>query len=124
MYPNQPESFRSAVKEVDMALLYLKEEKENPIPQDSFREETLRELEKFGLVKKLSNGNYLITTKGVYARQMGAFRYMEMKKSEDFFSDYSPARYENRKTQIQSTFLLALVILLVLFVTFKEDFFR
>lgn len=107
-----------------MALLYLKEERENAIPQDSFREETLKQLEKFDLVKKLNNGNYLITTKGIYARQMGAFRYMEMKKSEDFFSDYSPARYETKKNQIQTTFLLALVILLVLFVTFKEDFFR
>lgn len=113
-----------AVKEVDMALLYIKEEKENSIPQDSFREETLNQLEKYDLVKKLPNDNYIITKKGIYARQMGAFRYMEMKRAENFFSDYSSEKYENKKDQIQATFLLALVLLLILLVTFKEDFFR
>lgn len=113
-----------AVKEVDMALLYIKEEKENSIPQDSFREETLNQLEKYDLIKKLPNDNYIITKKGIYARQMGAFRYIEMERSENFFSDYSPEKYEHKKIQIQATFLLALVLLIILLVTFKEDLFR
>lgn len=112
-----------AAKEVDMALLYLKAGKENPIPQDSFREETLDQLESFHLVKKMTNGNYLITKQGLYARQLGAFKYMEMKKSEDFFSDYSPDRYNNKKKLIRTSYLVALILLLGLFMVFKEDFF-
>ncbi len=118
------ENTRFAVKEVDMALRYIKEEKENSIPQDSFRKETLNELEKYDLIKQLSNNKYVITPKGIYARKMGAFIYIEMKRSENFFSDYSIEKYEHKKHQIQATFILALVLLLILFVTFKEDFFR
>lgn len=121
---NYPENIRFAVKEVDMALLFIKEEKENSIPQDSFRQETLEELEKFDLIKKLPNNKYIITPKGTYARQMGAYRYMEMKRSENFFSDYSAEKHKNKKNQIQATFALALMLLIILFVTFKEDFFH
>lgn len=119
-----PENTRFAVKEVDMALLFIKEERENSIPQDSFRNETLQELEKFDLIKKLPNNKYIITKKGTYARQMGAFRYMEMKRSENFFSDYSEEKYETKKNQIQATFALAIMLLIILFVTFKDDFFH
>lgn len=110
------------LKEVDMALNYLKVDQENYIPQDSFRDETMDQLQKFGLVEKLQNGTYAITDLGVYARQLGAFKYMEMKKSEDFFSDYSPARYESQKKLIKTSFLIALFLLLILFIAFKEDF--
>lgn len=119
-----PENTRFAIKEVDMALLFIKENRENSIPQDSFRNETLEELETFGLIKKLPNNKYIITTKGTYARQMGAFKYIEMKKSELFFSDYSAKKYEIKKSQIQATFALALMFLIILFVTFKDDFFH
>lgn len=110
------------VKEVDMALNYLKVDQENSIPQDSFRDETMDQLQKFGLVEKLQNGTYAITDRGIYARQLGAFKYIEMKKSEDFFSDYSPERYENQKKLIQTSFYIALVLLLILFITLREDF--
>lgn len=117
-------SSKYPLKEVDMALNYLKADQENSIPQDSFRDETMNQLQKFGLVEKLSNGSYAITDRGIYARQLGAFKYIEMKKSEDFFSDYSPARYESQKKLIQTSFLIILFLLLVLFITFKEDFFN
>ncbi len=110
------------LKEVDMALNYLKVDQENSIPQDSFRDETMNQLQKFGLVERLQNGKYAITDKGIYARQLGAFKYIEMKKSEDFFSDYSPKRYESQKKLIQTSFFLALVLLLILFVALKDDF--
>lgn len=123
MNPPKPLCTGYAAKEVDMALLYLKAGKENPIPQDSFREETLDQLEQYDLVKKLANGNYLITKQGIYARQLGAFKYMELKKSEDFFSDYSPAMYNSKKRIIRTSYLVALILLLGLFIVFKEDFF-
>src|SRR5690606_39367780 len=91
------------VKEIDLALKYMKEEKENTIPQDSFSNTTLDELEKFKLVRKLSNGKYVITEKGSHAKQLGAFRYIEMKKSENYFSDFSQEkRSEEHTSELQS----------------------
>lgn len=112
-----------AAKEVDMALLYIKAGKENSIPQDSFREETLDQLESFDLIKKLPNGNYSITEEGLYARQLGAFKYMEMKKAEKFFGNYSPGTYNNKKKLISTSYLIALLLLLGLFMVLKNDFF-
>lgn len=111
------------VKEIDLALKYMKEEKENVIPQDSFSNATMEELEKFSLIKKLPNGKYIITEKGSYAKQLGAFRYIEMKKSENYFSDFSTEKYNENKRLIDITFLLALGVLLILFIIMKEDFF-
>jgi len=111
------------VKEIDLALKYMKEEKENTIPQDSFSNTTLDELEKFKLVRKLSNGKYVITEKGSYAKQLGAFRYIEMKKSENYFSDFSQEKYNDNKRLIDITFVVALGVLLILFIVMKDDFF-
>lgn len=111
------------VKEIDLALKYMKEEKENSIPQDSFSNATLAELEKYKLIEKLSNGKYVITEKGSYAKQLGAFRYIEMKKSENYFLDFSAEKYNDNKRLIDITFILALGILLFLFIIMKEDFF-
>lgn len=122
MSPSDSKPSKYPLKEVDMALNYLKVDQENSIPQDSFRDETMNQLQKFGLVERLPNGSYAITDRGIYARQLGAFKYIEMKRSEDFFSDYSPERYESQKRLIQTSFLVALVLLLILFVAMKEDF--
>lgn len=111
------------VKEIDLALKYMKEEKENIIPQDSFSSATLAELEKFKLIEKLPNGKYVITEKGSYAKQLGAFRYIEMKKSENYFSDFSAERYNENKRLIDTAFFLVLGILLILFIVMKDDFF-
>jgi len=111
------------VKEIDLALKYMKEEKENAIPQDSFSNSTLDELEKFKLVKKLSNGKYVITEKGSYAKQLGAFRYIEMKKSENYFSNFSQEKFNDNKRLIDTTFVIALGVLLILFIIMKDDFF-
>lgn len=111
------------VKEIDLALKYMKEEKENVIPQDSFSNSTLNELEKFKLVEKLPNGKYIITEKGSYAKQLGAFRYIEMKKSENYFSDFSTEKYNDNKRLIDTTYLLVLGLLLILFIILKDDFF-
>ena len=122
MSPSDTKPNTYPLKEVDMALNYLKVDQENSIPQDSFRDETMNQLQKFGLVERLSNGTYAITDRGIYARQLGAFNYIEMKKSEEFFSDYSPERYESQKKLIETSFLIALVLLLILFIAMKEDF--
>lgn len=111
------------VKEIDLALKYMKEEKENVIPQDSFSKATLNELEKFKLIEKLSNGKYVITEKGKYAKQLGAFRYIEMKKSETYFSDFSVEKYNDNKRLIDTAFIIALGVLLLLFIIMKDDFF-
>lgn len=107
-----------------MALRYIREERENVIPQDSFREDTLNELEDFNLIKKLPNGTYTITEQGLYARKMGAYQYIEMKKSEKFFSDYSPEKYNSKKKLIDVTFMVSLLLLIILFFTYREDFFQ
>ena len=111
------------VKEIDLALRFMKEKKENVIPQDSFSTSTLDELEKYKLINKLENGKYVITEKGSYAKQLGAFRYIEMKKSEIYFSDYSPEKYNDNKRLIDVTFILALGLILILFIVMREDFF-
>ncbi len=111
------------VKEIDLALKYMKEEQENYIPQDSFSTKTLNELEKYKLIEKLPNGKYIITKKGSYAKQLGAFRYIEMKKSEIYFSDFSVEKYNENKRLIDTAFLLALGIILILFIIMKDDFF-
>ncbi|CAN5158596.1 hypothetical protein BH23BAC2_BH23BAC2_23430 [soil metagenome] len=111
------------VKEIDLALNYIKEEKENSIPQDSFQEATLIELEKYKLIERRPNGKYVITEKGSYAKQLGAFRYIEMKKSENYFSNYSTQKYNDNKKLIDYAFLLAMMLLLILFVFMKDDFF-
>jgi len=111
------------VKEIDLALRFMKEKKENVIPQDSFSTSTLDELEKYKLITKLENGKYVITEKGSYAKQLGAFRYIEMKKSENYFSDYSPEKYSDNKRLIDVTFILALGLILILFIVMREDFF-
>lgn len=111
------------VKEIDLALKYMKEEKENSIPQDSFSDSTIKELEKFNLIEKLPNGKYKITEKGSYAKKLGAFRYIEMKKSETYFSDFSTEKFNENKKLIDTIFILALGALLVLFIIMKEDFF-
>lgn len=112
------------VKEIDLALKYMKEERENEIPQDSFSNTTLNELEKFKLVEKLPNGKYIVTERGSYAKQLGAFRYIEMKKSENYFSDFSLEQYNENKRIIDTIFLLALGIILILFIVMKDDFFN
>ena len=112
------------VKEIDLALKFMKEERENVIPQDSFSDSTLDELEKFKLIKKLSNGKYILTEKGAYAKQLGAFRYIEMKKSENYFSDFSEEKYNDNKRLIDITFVIALGVLLILFIIMKDDFFN
>ena len=101
----------------------MKEEKENIIPQDSFSNATLDELENYKLIRKLENGKYVITEKGSYAKQLGAFRYIEMKKSEKYFSNFSTEKYNDNKRLIDITFLLALGVLLILFIVMREDFF-
>ncbi|UJH92145.1 hypothetical protein LZ575_06075 [Antarcticibacterium sp. 1MA-6-2] len=113
-----------AIKEIDMALRYIREERENVIPQDSFREDMLNELEDFNLIKKLSNGTYIITEQGLYARKMGAHQYIEMKKSEEFFSNYSPEKYNSKKKLIDVTFMVSLLLLIILLFSYREDFFQ
>lgn len=126
MYTTSPQTGISlfAVKEIDMALRYIREDRQNSIPQDSFREDTLQELEDFELIKKLPNGTYSITKQGLYARQMGAHAYIEMKKSEKLFSDYPPEKYNKKKKLIDLTFMVSLLLLIILFITYKEDFFQ
>lgn len=108
---------------MDMALRYIKEDQENFIPQDSFQEETLDELESFGLIRKIPNQNYILTDKGKDARQLGAYNYLQMKKAENYFLNYSPEKYTRKKKQIETSFLFALALILILFVIFREDFF-
>ena len=105
------------VKEVDLALKYLKEGKENQIPQDSFRESTLKELEDFGLAERLSNGCYLITEKGKFAKQMGAFNYMEMKRTEQFFLTTPKIQFNTKSKFIETAFVLFLLLVLIILVT-------
>ena len=104
------------VKEVDLALKYMKEGRENPIPQDSFREATLKELEDFGLINRLPNGSYLITEKGIYARQMGAFEYMEMKRTEKFFLESPKVQFNTKSKFIETAFVLFLLLVLIILV--------
>lgn len=111
------------VKEVDMALRYIKEDQENYIPHDSFQEETLNELESFALIRKLPNHNYVLTQKGKDARQLGAYNYIKMKKAENYFLNYTPEKHTKKKKLIETSFIIALVFILILFVVFREDFF-
>lgn len=111
------------VKEVDMALRYIKEDQENYIPHDSFQEETLNELESFGLIRKLPNHNYVLTQKGKDARQLGAYNYIKMKKAENYFLNYTPEKHSRKKKLIETSFIIALVFILILFVVFRDDFF-
>ena len=104
------------VKEVDLALKYMKEGQENPIPQDSFREATLKELEDFGLIERLHNGCYLITEKGTYAKQMGAYEYMELKRTEDYFLNAPKVRFNTRSKFIETAFVLFLLLVLIILV--------
>lgn len=105
------------VKEVDLALKYMKEDKENPIPQDSFRESTLKELEEFGLIERLPNGCYLITDEGTYAKKMGAYEYMELKRTEEYFLKSPKIRFNTRSNFIETAFVLFLLLVLIILVT-------
>ncbi|QED37860.1 hypothetical protein FK178_09045 [Antarcticibacterium arcticum] len=106
------------VKEIDLALKYMKDGRENLIPQDSFREATLMELEEFGLVEKLPNGNYLITDKGLYAKRIGAFEYIKMKRTEDYFLNSPKIGFNTKNKFIETAFVLFLLLILVILVTF------
>ena len=105
------------VKEIDLALRYMKEGRENPIPQDSFREATLKELEDFGLIERLSNGCYLITSKGTYAKQMGAYNYIELKRTERFFLKTSRFQLSSKRKFIATALALFLLLVLIILVT-------
>tara|TARA_R100000935_G_C2739670_1_gene125354 strand:+ start:101 stop:457 length:357 start_codon:yes stop_codon:yes gene_type:complete len=105
------------VKEIDLALKYMKEDRENPIPPDSFRDATLIELQEFGLVEKLSNGNYLLTDRGMYAKKMGAYDYIQMKRTEEYFLNSPKVGFNTKNKFIETAFVLFLLLILIILVT-------
>lgn len=105
------------VKEIDLALKYMKDGRENPIPPDSFRDATLRELQEYDLVEKLPNGNYLITDRGMDAKKMGAYDYIKMKRNEEYFLNSPKLGFNTKNKFIETAFVLFLLLVLIILVT-------